>query len=104
MSKTIPRAWRAGKNSNARGYTYRWRQERLKFLILNPLCVYCKAKGIVEPAQVVDHINPHQGDQDLFWDVGNWQALCKQCHDTIKAEEEGRHRVKPTIGDDGWPI
>jgi 5-methylcytosine-specific restriction protein A len=30
---------------------------------------------------VVDHIIPHRGDQYLFWDQENWQALCKDCHD-----------------------
>ena len=32
-------------------------------------------------ATVVDHITPHQGNQNLFWDTNNWQALCKPCHD-----------------------
>ena len=30
---------------------------------------------------LLDHIIPHRGDQKLFWDEGNWQALCKACHD-----------------------
>ena len=30
---------------------------------------------------VVDHIVPHRGDQQLFWNQSNWQALCKPCHD-----------------------
>ena len=29
----------------------------------------------------VDHIIPHRGDPELFWDRSNWQALCKNCHD-----------------------
>ncbi|HOO52277.1 MAG TPA: HNH endonuclease signature motif containing protein, partial [Alphaproteobacteria bacterium] len=45
------------------------------------LCVECERKGHVIPATVVDHIIPHRGDETLFWDESNWQALCKKCHD-----------------------
>jgi len=101
----LHQSWRGDKNSNARGYTYQWRKARLMYLIKNPLCVYCKQRdAVVTPAEVVDHIKPHNGDQELFWDVNNWQALCKRHHDTVKAEEEGRHKEKPTIGIDGWPV
>lgn len=24
----------------------------------------------------------------LFWDVSNWQPLCKPCHDVVKQREE----------------
>lgn len=39
------------------------------------------------PAGTADPCNgsrphpPHRGDQKLFWDESNWQALCKPCHD-----------------------
>ncbi|WP_338021838.1 AAA family ATPase [Aquabacter cavernae] len=49
------------------------------------MCVRCHA-----PATVVDHIAPHRGDQALFWDKGNWQPLCKPCHDRAKQGEEKR--------------
>jgi 5-methylcytosine-specific restriction endonuclease McrA len=29
-------------------------------------------------ATIVDHIKPHRGDQNLFWDQTNWQALCRR--------------------------
>lgn len=32
-------------------------------------------------ATVVDHIIPHRGNEELFWDEDNWQGLCKRCHD-----------------------
>ncbi|EXU58072.1 HNH endonuclease family protein [Acinetobacter baumannii 24845_10] len=44
------------------------------------MCVYCEAKGLVVVATVVDHIIPHRGDQEIFWDEMNWQALCSKCH------------------------
>jgi 5-methylcytosine-specific restriction protein A len=37
---------------------------------------------------VVDHIVPHRGREQLFWDESNWQALCKPCHDKKTGEED----------------
>ena len=42
----------------------------------------CLAMSKQTPATVVDHVVPHTGDSGLFWDVDNWQSLCKSCHDT----------------------
>ena len=67
--------------ADARGYDGRWRKARALFLRQHPLCVSCQAEGKIVPATVVDHIIPHRGDQALFWDKGNWQPLCKSCHD-----------------------
>jgi 5-methylcytosine-specific restriction protein A len=35
-----------------------------------------------------DHIEPHRGDDRLFWDENNLQTLCKGCHDEVKQAEE----------------
>lgn len=59
----------------------RWIESRRLFLGKNPLCVECLKLGKTEPATVVDHVIPHRGDYDRFWDVNNWAALCKQHHD-----------------------
>ena len=67
--------------AEARGYDSRWRKARAAFLQRNPLCNECMKHGRLTPATVVDHVIPHRGDQKLFWDEGNWQALCKSCHD-----------------------
>ena len=37
---------------------------------------------------VCDHIKPHRGDEQLFWDPDNLQTMRKVCHDTIKRREE----------------
>ena len=63
-----------------RGYGSVWRRARKLFLVAHPLCVACRAEGRRAPAQVVDHVMPHRGDLALFWDRGNWQALCTTCH------------------------
>lgn len=81
-----------GDGSTARGYNYRWQQERERFLRAHPLCCYCQRDGRVEPATVVDHIIPHKGDKALFWDRDNWQPLCKRCHDSTKKAEEAKGR------------
>ena len=67
--------------AEARGYPSRWRKARAAFLQRNPLCNECMKHGRLTPATVVDHVIPHRGDQKLFWDEDNWQALCKSCHD-----------------------
>lgn len=86
-----------------RMYNHRWEKERKHFLRHNPLCKYCGEQGRVTTATVVDHIIPHKGDHDLFWDADNWQPLCKHCHDSVKQREERRGaRIGCDI--DGYPV
>lgn len=73
--------FRDRESSSGRGYDSRWRKARKHYLKLYPLCVNCKAQGQLTKATVVDHIRPHRGDRQLFWDETNWQSLCKSCHD-----------------------
>lgn len=73
-----------------RGYDARWQKARLSHLKANPLCVFCLKENRLTPATVVDHIVPHKGDYNLFWDKNNWQSLCKRCHDIKTAKEDGR--------------
>ena len=81
----------------------KWRKARLVFLNVNPLCVYCERIGRISIATVVDHIKPHKGDEELFWDQDNWQPLCKDCHDSAKAIEESRGYAQG-CGVDGVPV
>jgi len=75
--------------SNERGYTYRWQKEREAYLIRNPLCENCLNKhDVIRAATEVDHIIAHKGDMRLFWDVDNWQGLCKSCHSKKTAKEQ----------------
>lgn len=90
MATRIP-SWRSDRRSAAaRGYGSKWRKARDIYLQSNPLCVYCQADGIITAANVVDHKIPHKGDQVLFWDQDNWQAMCREHHDSTKAKEEYR--------------
>ena len=72
-----------------RRYGSAWRKLRAQFLSGHPLCEECRRDGRLTPATVVDHIIPHKGNRDLFWDEKNWQALCKPCHDRKTAKEDG---------------
>lgn len=74
----------------SRGYGSRWRKARATYLARHPLCVKCERRGRVTEATVVDHRIPHKGDPALFWDEGNWQALCGSCHSGAKQAEERR--------------
>ena len=68
-------------SASVRGYDSRWEKARRRFLKAHPLCVRCMEQERLVKASVVDHIVPHRGDAELFWDESNWQALCKSCHD-----------------------
>jgi 5-methylcytosine-specific restriction enzyme A len=76
-------------SATRRGYGPRWRRARAAYLARHPWCVPCQAAGRLKPATIVDHVVPHRGDPVLFWDEGNWAAMCKRCHDT-KTAREGR--------------
>ncbi len=77
-------------SATTQGYGSRWRAARAAYLVKHPVCVLCLATGRVTMATVVDHVQPHKGDRELFWEESNWQALCKRCHDTKTAREDGR--------------
>jgi 5-methylcytosine-specific restriction protein A len=86
------------QSARGRGYTHAWEQARKVWLDeqfaaiagnLNlvaslpncrPPCRECMIRGVVTEATDVDHIRPHRGNQRMFWDRNNWQALCGNCH------------------------
>ena len=88
-------------SASERGYTYRWREYSKGFLKGNPLCVICKANGRTVAAECVDHTEPHKGDEVLFWDPDNHQAVCLKCNSRKAAREEGRWAPKSYTMPDG---
>src|SRR5262249_60020746 len=74
----------------------------LPHLLEHPLCKFCLERGIVTPATICDHVEPHRGDVNKFW-LGPFQSLCKVCHDSTKRHIELRG-FRPDIGLDGWPL
>src|SRR6185295_13410000 len=90
-----PTKWNAWHSSR------RWARIRRHQLLEHPLCRYCLERGIVEPAAICDHVEPHHGDVNQFW-LGPFQSLCKGCHDSAKRLVETRG-FRPGVGADGWP-
>lgn len=104
-------------SSSQRGYTSAWQKAREGFLRSHPLCADHAKRGMDVAASVVDHIKAPKlkeatdsGDAErinearlLFWDRGNWQPLCKPCHDSAKQRAEKTGGV-PGCGTDGRPL
>lgn len=71
-----------------------WRRLRDKHLKAHPECAYCAARGILEPARVVDHRIPWRSgateaeQERLFNDPANFQSLCVTCHNALKQAQE----------------
>ena len=76
------------ESASRRGYDARWRRESEEYKRKNPLCVECLAGGVVTAVFVVDHIIPHRGDKELFWDKSKWQSLCEIHHNRKTARGE----------------
>lgn len=69
----------------------KWHKASAAYRSEHPVCEECirQGKGLAaRVSQVVDHVRPHKGDVELFWDRDNWQALCKQHHDAKTARED----------------
>lgn len=89
MNKTATAEGRRA-NSHQRGYTRKWYEAAKLYRSLHPHCECeeCAQLGRVLPSEVVDHKIPHRGNRTLFWDVNNWQAMAKVCHDKKTARGE----------------
>lgn len=83
--------------------TARYQRERAAFLAENHRCVFCQREGRLTLSTTLDHIIPHKGDLDLFWDQANWQALCKPHHDAAKQQIE-RGGYSSQCDADGMPL
>jgi len=89
------------RSAYQRGYTKRWAVYSADWRRQHPLCgeradgqlsaahSLCVRAGRVGSADVTDHIQPHRGDQRLFWDPENHQSLCETCHNAKSQRERG---------------
>lgn len=85
-----PGSWNGARSSSV-FYNHRWRKARDSYLLRNPLCVHClKEKRATAENLEVDHVIPHRGDMELFWDESNWQTLCKSHHSIKTATVDSR--------------
>ena len=71
---------RSRRSSRQRGYCGRWDKAAKRFRGQYPTCRICSMAGRTSASTQVDHIQPHKDDPKLFWDVSNWQAICRRCH------------------------
>ncbi len=84
--------------------TAQWQRLRADQLALEPLCRMCSDVGLLTTATICDHITPHKGNVEKFWN-GPFQSLCKHCHDSRKQRmEHGKGGYALDIGIDGYPI
>lgn len=65
----------------------RWRGISKRFLVRYPYCFICGA-----PATVADHVIPHRGDMNLFYDEENLQPLCTRHHNAKTLRENNYHK------------
>ncbi|KFC73209.1 putative Prophage LambdaSo, holin [Bosea sp. LC85] len=68
-------------------WTARWRAISKDQLVREPLCIMCLDEGTVTAATICDHVIPHRGDIDLFWN-GARQSLCVSHHSSAKQAAE----------------
>jgi len=67
--------------------TARWRL--LRQAVLREAAYTCAICHMVGSRLQIDHIVPHGGDPQRFWDRANLQPLCPACH-TKKTRSLGR--------------
>lgn len=77
--------------------TSEWRTKSKAFLRKYPACCICG-----KPSKITDHITPHCGNLDLFWDEDNWQPLCWSCH-SRKTLKENNYFHKPNHNTNNEP-
>lgn len=63
-----------------------WRRLRAMVLSEQPLCPECEARGIIEPATQVHHINDNAMDNSRT----NLVGLCASCHSRHTAHDMGK--------------
>jgi 5-methylcytosine-specific restriction protein A len=82
-------------DATVRGWYHSARWQALRIQVLTRDLYTCQQTGVLligkHPAPnspVVDHVVPHRGDERLFWDETNLQAVSKAYHDSDKRKME----------------
>lgn len=75
----------------------RWKGMRRLQLIAFPWCAACLTVSIYAAATTADHVVPHRGDPELFYN-GELQSLCFSCH-SRKTAGETLHKTEGRGGE-----
>lgn len=67
-------------SARQKGYDSAWERYRRRFLYHNTTCYACGLK-----ATVIDHVQVHRGDRELFESLTNHIPLCRSCHSIVTA-------------------
>jgi 5-methylcytosine-specific restriction protein A len=74
-------------------HTARWKRLRLDVFTRDLFTCQWPGCGLVEGDTSklrCDHVEPHRGDEALFWRKSNLQTLCQPHHDSAKQAAERR--------------
>ena len=74
-------------NYNQFYHSKEWKKLRRKALERdNYLCIECKKKGIITPANTVHHIKPLRIDDSRALQLSNLETVCGACHNKLHRE------------------
>lgn len=73
--------------------TREWKRVRLRvFARDHYTCKRCHRMHIDTSLLVAHHVSAHKGNEKRFWDEGNLETVCKECHDgPIQREEKASY-------------
>lgn len=88
---------RYSPDATVRSWYHSARWQRLRQAVLERDLYTCQHTGVLligkAPAPnsaVVHHKRPHKGDERIFWDINNLEAVSKEWHDSEAQAQEKR--------------
>ncbi|AVH41582.1 hypothetical protein At1D1609_15280 [Agrobacterium tumefaciens] len=73
--------------------TARWQRLRIAKLMECPVCEPCRARGVIEIAEVVDHDKAINAGGDAFPPLSGLTSMCASCHNR-KTNAKDRRTAK----------
>jgi 5-methylcytosine-specific restriction endonuclease McrA len=78
--------------------TAAWQRLRLfVFLRDNYRCAECDQIIHDRKQRVAHHVQPHEGNPDLFWKLDNLITVCSRCHNSAIQQRELRDKIKRPV-------